>query len=64
LGPRFFFSYSANTKDAANKVLNGEYMLSPKWSIVGQTGSGTDDSIDLQFRIPWNRKKKEAEEKK
>jgi hypothetical protein len=64
LGPRFFFSYSANTKDTASKVLNGEYFLSPHWSVVGQTGSNTDNYMDLQFRIPWPRKQKATPEKK
>ncbi len=64
LGPNLFFSYSANTKDVTNKVLNAEYTLSPRWSIVGQTGSNTDNYMDLQFRIPWARKKKAEPEKK
>lgn len=62
LGPKFFFSYSTNSKDTANKVVNGEYMLSPRWSLVGQTGSNTDDYLDIQFRVPWVRKEKKKPE--
>jgi autotransporter translocation and assembly factor TamB len=58
LGPRFFFSYSTNSKDTTSRVLNGEYFLSSHWSVVGQTGSNTDNYMDLQFRVPWPRKSK------
>ena len=56
LGSKLFVSYSQNPNDSAASVVNAEYSLSPVFSVVGQTGSGGDSYMDLQFRLPIKRR--------
>lgn len=51
-GSKLFLSYSYTPEDAANQVLKAEYSLTPRWTFVGQTGSQTDNYLDLTFRLP------------
>jgi hypothetical protein len=51
-GSKLFLSYSYNPEDAANQVLKAEYSVSPRWTFVGQTGSQSDNYLDLTFRLP------------
>jgi hypothetical protein len=57
-GSKLFLSYSYNPEDAANQVLKGEYSLTPRWTVVGQTGSQTDNYLDLTFRVPVGKSRK------
>lgn len=62
-GSKLFLSYSYNPEDAASQVLKAEYTFLPRWTLVGQTGSRSDDYLDLIFRLPIrDRKKTEKKE--
>lgn len=56
-GSKLFLSYSYTPEDAANQVLKAEYSLTPRWTFVGQTGSQTDNYLDLTFRLPVGKSK-------
>jgi autotransporter translocation and assembly factor TamB len=51
-GSKLFLSYSYIPEDAASQVLKAEYSLTPRWTFVGQTGSQSDNYLDLTFRLP------------
>ncbi|MBL0057837.1 MAG: translocation/assembly module TamB [Elusimicrobia bacterium] len=57
-GSKLFLSYSYNPEDAANQVLKAEYSVSPRWTFVGQTGSQSDNYLDLTFRLPVGKSRK------
>lgn len=59
-GSKLFLSYSYNPEDSASQVLKAEYTFLPQWTLVGQSGSRSDDYLDLVFRLPIkDRRKKE-----
>ncbi|MBL8022981.1 MAG: translocation/assembly module TamB domain-containing protein [Elusimicrobia bacterium] len=51
-GSKLFLSFSYIADESASQVLKGEYSLSPQWYLVGQTGSKSDNYVDLNFRLP------------
>jgi autotransporter translocation and assembly factor TamB len=51
-GSKLFLSYSYNPENSASQVLKAEYAVTPKWFLVGQSGSQTDNYLDVNFRLP------------
>jgi autotransporter translocation and assembly factor TamB len=57
-GSKLFLSYSYNPADSASQVIKGEYSISPQWYLVGQTGSQSDNYLDINFRLPVGKGRK------
>lgn len=57
-GSKLFLSYSYNPEDSASQILKAEYTFLPRWTLVGQTGSTSDDYLDIIFRLPIRDRKK------
>ena len=59
-GSKLFLSYSYNPDNAASQVLKAEYAVTPKWFLVGQSGSQADNYLDVNFRLPVGKSRKKA----
>lgn len=57
-GSKLFLSYSYNPEVSASQILKAEYTFWPRWTLVGQTGSNSDDYLDVIFRWPIRDRKK------
>jgi translocation and assembly module TamB len=57
LGSKFFMSYSYNPENSASQVLKAEYSFSPRWTVIAQSGSQSDNYLDINFRLPVGKRR-------
>ena len=54
IGQKLFVSYGQPLQSSAQRVFDASYYLSPRWTVVGETGEASDSHMDFQFRYPLN----------